>query len=233
MKVNGKDDIPYIIIVMENEKCSKPPTSVQTMSKTTKQISRFGSGWSWFQHFWHRGWIWGAAHATAPAAGWQGLHSRPPDLRHWRGATSHIVALLQGFLQKALEFRQSIHLAMAMGAWWGTKKPMDRWGDLPLADHGRPWHAMAISSGLNGKTLWNHDAIFGRRFIIVCLIKIVAIWGVYNPFWDTPNQNSCCSLYPNFIPEYYHYHHHHHPSIIYIILIIYIIYINYTCIAWL
>ena len=208
MKVNGKDDIPYIIIVMENEKCSKPPTSVQTMSKTTKQISRFGSGWSWFQHFWHRGWIWGAAHATAPAAGWQGLHSRPPDLRHWRGPRPHR-GTSPGLSAESLGVSAKHPPGHGHGCLVRYKKPMDRWGTYhwqTMAGHGMPWPFHRDWMG----TLWNHDAIFGRRFIIVCLIKIVAIWGVYNPFWDTPNQNSCCSLYPNFIPEYYHYHHHHH-----------------------
>ena len=49
----------------------------------------------------------------------------------------HIVTLLQGFLQKALEFRQSIHLTMA--------------------GHGMPWPFHRDWMG----TLWNHDAILG------------------------------------------------------------------------
>ena len=64
----------------------------------------------------------------------------------------HIVALLQGFLQKPLEFRQSIHLAMAMVLGEVQKTHGGSMGDLPLADHGRR-HAMAISPGLNGNTM--------------------------------------------------------------------------------
>jgi len=38
MKVNGKDDIPYI---MENEKCSKPPTSSLYLNHVKTQKNWF------------------------------------------------------------------------------------------------------------------------------------------------------------------------------------------------
>ena len=122
---------------MENKKCSKPPTSVQTMSKTTKQISRFGSGWSWFQHFWPRGWIGGAAHATAPAAGWQGLHSRPPDLRRWRGPRPHR-GTSPGLSAESLGVSAKHPPGHGHGAWWGTK---NRWWIDGGLTTGRPWQA--------------------------------------------------------------------------------------------
>ena len=105
MKVNGKDDIPYIIIVMENEKCSKPPSKSQDSAPAGRGSSIFGI-----------------------ADGFEVQLMQQPRLLDGRDCIVghlicdtgeghvHIVALLQGFLQKALEFRQSIHLAMALGA---------------------------------------------------------------------------------------------------------------------